>query len=605
MTIARRSSGAGQDAMPRPRVSMRARLTVGGRFLVIVLLAAVLPLAAAGVWLVHDAGRAGEAFLEDRMTSALQGLADEVGAEWLRARSRLLDLADSPEVRTRLRASGGSASAAGSEPGPAPEVASAEISEIAHRAEIRNAAGRVVGRYLSAVPWPGEGLRVELPIHAGTGEVEGVLEAWIRLETLLGRSPEWTARTGGVIGALDPGGEVAVLSTPFDSHLLKARRFRLGGEDWITRRHTLRDPPAVLVLAAPLDPYRQPFREAAGRGILLILAVALTGFTAAAILTRQTTRSLARLVTGSRAVARGEMGHRVPVRGPREVRELAGAFNAMAETLQQTMGTLAKREALAAVGEFAAVLAHEIRNPLTAIRIDLQRVEEVSHDEARRRIMTDRMLEAVRRLDRAVSGVLCVARSGRVAPEPIPLLLPLEAALSTARPAIEALGGELHASFYPPDLPHVLGDRAALEQLFLNLLLNAGEALDGTERKLVDVSVDPSNEEPVPGVTAAFADVRIRDTGRGISADQLAQIFETLYSTKRGGTGLGLAVAERIARAHGGEIRVESEVGVGTTMTVCIPLAHGTRKEQPVPAGIGTLTPLDSMERPGGDGSVP
>jgi signal transduction histidine kinase len=564
---------------------MQARLTVGGRFLVIVLLAAVLPLAAAGVWLVHDAGRAGESFLDQRMTTALTGLADEVGAEWLRARSRLLDLADSPEVRASLRASREAALPGSSpEPGVATEMASAEISEIAHRVEFRDPAGRVVARYASPVPWPGDGLRVELPVHGTKGAVEGVLEAWIRLETLLGRSPEWTARTGGVIGALDRGGEVAVLSTPFDPHLLRAPRFQLGGEDWITRRYELRDPPAVLVLAAPLDPYRQPFREAARRGILLILAVALAGFTAVAILTRQTTRPLARLVTGSRAVAHGDMRHRVPVRGPREVRELAGAFNAMTETLQRTISSLAKREALAAVGEFAAVLAHEIRNPLTAIRIDLQRVEEVSHDEARRRVLTDRMLEAVRRLDRAVSGVLCVARSGRVAPEPLPLRVPLEAALSTAKPAIEALGGELRASFYPPDLPHVLGDRAALEQLFLNLLLNAGEALDGSERKLVDVSVDTSHDEPVPGMAAELAEVRIRDTGRGITADQAAQIFEPLYSTKRGGTGLGLAVADRIVRAHGGEIRVESEPGVGTTMEVRIPLAATAGAAEPAVA---------------------
>jgi signal transduction histidine kinase len=564
---------------------MRARLTVGSRFLVIVLLAAVLPLAAAGVWLVHDAGRAGELFLDQRMTTALTGLADEVGAEWLRARSRLLDLADSPEVRASLRASREAAPGGSSpEPGVTTEMASAEISEIAHRVDFRDPAGRVVARYTSRVPWPGEGLRVELPVHGATGAMEGVLEAWIRLETLLGRSPEWTARTGGVIGALDRRGEVAVLSTPFDPHLLRAPRFQLGGEDWITRRYELRDPPAVLVLAAPLDPYRQPFREAARRGILLILAVALAGFTAVAILTRQTTRPLARLVTGSRAVAHGDMRHRVPVRGPREVRELAGAFNAMTETLQRTISSLAKREALAAVGEFAAVLAHEIRNPLTAIRIDLQRVEEVSHDEARRRVLTDRMLEAVRRLDRAVSGVLCVARSGRVAPEPLPLRVPLEAALSTARPAIEARGGELRESFYPPDLPQVLGDRAALEQLFLNLLLNAGEALDGSERKLVDVSVDTSHEEPVPGVAAELAEVRIRDTGRGITADQVVQIFEPLYSTKRGGTGLGLAVADRIARAHGGEIRVESEPGVGTTMEVRIPLAATAGAAEPAVA---------------------
>jgi signal transduction histidine kinase len=556
---------------------MRARLTIGGRFLAIVLLAAVLPLAIAGVWLVRDAGRAGEAFLEQRMATALQGLADEVGAEWLRARSRLLDLADSPEVRARLRSGGEPASATASRSDPArvtAEAASAEVSEIAHRVEIRDLAGRLVSRYASPVPWPGEGLRVELPIRAATGELMGVLEAWIRLEALLGRSPEWTARTGGVIGALEPDGEVAVLSTPFDPHLLASARFQLGGEAWITRRHTLSDPPAVLVLAAPLDPYRQPFREAARRGILLILAVAFTGFAAAALLTRQATRTLAGLVSASRAVGRGEMGQRVPVRGPREVRELAGAFNAMAETLQRTMGTLAKREALAAVGEFAAVLAHEIRNPLTAIRIDLQRVEEVSHDEARRRSLTDRMLGAVRRLDRAVSGVLCVARSGRVELAPTPLREPLEAALETARPIIEAVPGDLRASFFAPELPVVLGDRAALEQLFLNLLLNAGEALDGTGPQFVEVGVGTAEDEPVPGVAVSFAEVRIRDTGRGIAPDQLERVFEPLYSTKSGGTGLGLAVAERIARAHGGEIRVESEVGRGTTMAVRIPLAN-------------------------------
>jgi signal transduction histidine kinase len=558
---------------------MRPRLTVGGRFLVIVLLAAVLPLALAGLWLTRHAAKAGEAFLDQRMSAALQGLSGQVSAEWLRARSRLLDLADSPEVRTRLSAAAGHPEPALSEPIAVPTAtASREISEIAYGVEIRNTSGRPVLRFDARASSVGEGLRVELPIHAADGAVEGVLEAWVRLETLLGRSLEWTSRIGGVVGALEPGGAVAVGSTPFSPHLLSAPRFHLGGEEWVTRRHTLVDPPAVLVLAAPLDPYREPFRQAASRGILLILAVALTGFIAVSILTHQTTRPLARLTRGSRAVARGDLHHRVQVDGPSEIRELAEAFNAMTETLQRTTGTLAKREALAAVGELAAILAHEIRNPLTAIRIDLQRVEEVSHDEERRRVLTDRMLEAVRRLDRSVSGVLRVARSGRVQPEPIPLRVPLEAALGTAEPAIAALGGELRASFQPADLPHVHGDPAALEQLFLNLLLNAGEALEEHGPKLVEVSVCAARDESVAGAAAGFAEVRVRDTGRGIPPDQVARVFEPLYSTKHGGTGLGLAVAERIARAHGGDIRVDSQPGRGTTMVIQIPLAEAEVK---------------------------
>jgi signal transduction histidine kinase len=571
---------------------MHSRLTVGGRFVVIVFLAAILPLAVAGAWLVRHAGRAGEALLEQRMTVALHGLADEMGAEWLRARSQLLDLADSPEVRARLhavsRADGTAhqrpaerpfrAAAGAADPATPAVAATPEISAIAYRVQVRDAAGGVVLSHASQAPRAAEGLRVELPIHAATGEREGVLEAWIRLEPLLGRSSRWTARTGGVLGVLAPDGISSALSTPIDAHLLTSARFELGGEEWITRRHVLREPPAVLVLAAPLEPYRQPFREAARRGILLILAVACTGLATAALLTRQTTRPLERLVTASRAMARGELRQRVPVRGPREVRELAGAFNAMAETLQRTLATLSKRKALAAVGEFAAVLAHEIRNPLTAIRIDLQRVEEVSHDETRRRALTDRMLESVRRLDRSVSGVLSVARSGRVEPEPIPLELPLAAALETARPAIMAAGAQLRESYVAASLPHVMGDRAALEQLLLNLLLNAGEALDGSSPQLVEVHVEKD---------AGFAVIRIRDNGRGIPADQRELIFEPLFSTKRGGTGLGLAVADRIARAHGGEIRVESEPGRGTTMAVYIPLVTApVEAKAAVPAGM-------------------
>jgi signal transduction histidine kinase len=553
-------------------------MTVGGRFFVIVLLAAVLPLGVVGVWLVRDASRAGEELLDRRMTVALRGLADEVGAEWLRARSRLLDLAESADVRARLLTA--DEPSADHRPArlPITVAVSRELSEIVHRVEIRDRTGGVVARFTPGMAWPGDGLRVELPLHSATGDRAGVLEAWIRLETLLGRSSKWTARTGGVLGALAPDGMSSVLSTPFDAHLLTSARFELGGEEWITRRHVLRDPPAVLVLAAPLEPYRQPFREAARRGILLILAVACTGLATAALLTRQTTRPLGRLVTASQAMARGELRQRVPVRGPREVRELAGAFNAMAETLQRTLATLSKRQALAAVGEFAAVLAHEIRNPLTAIRIDLQRVEEVSHDEARRRALTDRMLESVRRLDRSVSGVLSVARSGRVEPEPIPLELPLATALETARPAITAAGAQLRESYVAASLPHVMADRAALEQLLLNLLLNAGEALDGSSPQLVQVHVEKD---------AGFAVIRIRDNGRGIPADQRELIFEPLFSTKRGGTGLGLAVADRIARAHGGEIRVESEPGRGTTMAVYIPLATGpVEPEAAVPAGM-------------------
>jgi len=199
-------------------------------------------------------------------------------------------------------------------------------------------------------------------------------------------------------------------------------------------------------------------------------------------------------------------------------------------------------------------------------------VEEVSQDEARRRALADRMLESVRRLDRTVSGVLRVAGTGRIELRPIRLRDPLEAALETARPSIVQHGGELSGPSPASELPRVLGDQAALEQLFLNLLLNAGEAVDGERPHRVAVSVSTNGGPGAPD-ESAFAEVRIHDTGKGIPPERLEHIFQPLYSTKSGGTGLGLAIADRIARAHGGEIRVESEPGRGTTVAVRIPLA--------------------------------
>ena len=243
--------------------------------------------------------------------------------------------------------------------------------------------------------------------------------------------------------------------------------------------------------------------------------------------------------------------------------------------LRQTTDTLAKREALAAVGEFASALAHELRNPLTSIQVDLQRVEEVSEDGAARRALTDRLLEAVRRLDRTVAGVLRVAASGRLEPRPIDLEGPLSAAMAGARPIVQARDAQLEIAGSADGSVWVLGDAAALEQLFLNLLVNAAEALPegGAGRVEVTVARELDPEQAPSDGEPGWAEVRIRDTGEGMPPQVQERVFEPLFSTKQGGTGLGMAIALKIARAHGGEILLDSETGRGTTATVQIPLA--------------------------------
>jgi len=280
------------------------------------------------------------------------------------------------------------------------------------------------------------------------------------------------------------------------------------------------------------------------------------------LLMRRLTRALGDLALAADGVSRGEMGRTVPVPASEELGRLAEAFNTMSESLRRTLDSLARRESLAAVGEFAASLSHEVRNPLTAMRIDLQRVEEKLEPSSPLRVPLSRALRAVDRLQHTVSGALRVARSGRVERTRVDLLVPLDAALHASEPELRAAGARVEVDAADAPLL-VLGDAPALEQLFLNLLLNAAQAFDGGDG-VVRVHADAD---------AAHVRVAIEDAGRGMAPAQLAAAFEPFVTTRAEGTGLGLAIARRIAAAHGGELSLASELARGTTATVTIPRA--------------------------------
>jgi signal transduction histidine kinase len=233
----------------------------------------------------------------------------------------------------------------------------------------------------------------------------------------------------------------------------------------------------------------------------------------------------------------------------------------MTESLRGTLRELADRQALAAVGEFAASLSHEVRNALTSIRLDLQVSGEHLPDEAAVKEPHQRALDEIGRLNETVTGALELARSGHLKQVPIDLWAPLNAAVHAAGPEFAERGARL-------DVPQagapitVAGDPAALEQLFLNILLNAAQALD--EGAGAAVMVEAGDEQ---------VSIRIRDEGPGIPVEALDRVFEVFYSTREGGTGLGLPIARRIAQAHGGHLRVRTQAGSGTEVEITLPLS--------------------------------
>jgi two-component system sensor histidine kinase AtoS len=330
------------------------------------------------------------------------------------------------------------------------------------------------------------------------------------------------------------------------------------GEPWLVRTARLQDPPFDLVLAAPIAPYAAPFERTGRLGLLALGGVAAFALLLTAGLTARLAASVDRLVGAADTVAGGNLDLEVKPGGPAELHRLAASFNTMTGSLRRMVKELSERRALAAVGEFAASLSHEVRNALTSVQVDLERVEERSED-VKNRAMLARTLAHVRRLDAAVTGALRVARSGTTPAREIPLRDVLSQAVQMARPSFEGADVRLVTRFVDADVK-VLGDADALRQLFLYLLLNA-QQWSSAEGE-VSVAVDGRGDQAL---------VQIHDSGAGMSHEQVSRALDPYYTTRPGGTGLGLPIARQIAIAHGGDLSIRSTAGAGTTVEVRLP----------------------------------
>ncbi len=563
-------------AMPGRLLNLRIARSLRAKFLLVIVFGVVVPLAIVGLWLTRATERSGRALLRARLDAALVQVVNEVSARWVVVRSGLLDIAEAPEVRGALDRAAGRAP-------PGTTAFRAVVRSLGDDAGDRDGPTRFVLRDREGTArWvltraddstlhleparngtaPASGISVSLPVTArGTGAPLGTIETQLATSTLVPVGAGGTGGIGAVLGIADRTSGEWLAPLPFDPALLAREEFDWAGDQWLVARRTLQEPHLLLTAAAPLGGFSAPFEGAARKGAFALLIVSLATLMLAALLTRRLTQSLERLAVAADAVSRGDLEHRVDVPDDDEVGRVARAFNGMVENLRHTLDRLTRRERLAAVGEFAASLAHEVRNPLTSLRMDLQRVEEQVAPESALRAPLERALRVVTRLNNTVSGALRVARSGTGGKDLVNVRVPLQRALEVTMPAFEQTGTALEA----PDVSEVpllvRGDASALEQLFLNLLLNAAQATPPGGRVTVSAVSDSGEVE-----------VRIQDTGHGIPAALLDHVFDPFVSTKPDGTGLGLAVARQIAIAHGGELRIESEVGAGSTASLRLPL---------------------------------
>ena len=378
------------------------------RILALVLGVAVVPLVLIGLVLIRGAAQSGESLLVERLDHAAADTRDALVQSWIPVRSLLLDASEWPEVRAVLRDGDTTrlkARLLELNPGIRTVTIESGQGDALYRLDRSSLSSDEGGVPPSTRPQ----LRVEYPIERSE-TASGVIEYGLDAEMLLSRDAQPASAAGMVLALLDPETGASLLPIPLDPSVLKEPRFSWGGEEWLAERRSFEDPKLILVVAASLTPYVAPFRKSARNGALLLAAVALGALLAAVVLTSRMTRSLRDLVSGADAVTAGDLSRRISHRDDDEIGRVADAFNNMTSSLQRTLREQASRESLAAMGEFAASLAHEVRNPLTAVKIDLQHLEErIGDDEALR----DPLLRSLREIDRlnaTVGDALSVVR---------------------------------------------------------------------------------------------------------------------------------------------------------------------------------------------------
>ncbi len=324
---------------------------------------------------------------------------------------------------------------------------------------------------------------------------------------------------------------------------------------------------------------QQPTREAfaTARDMQRMILMLMLGSLAVASLvaffyTRNILRPVDRLIDGINRISRGDLYHRIEPLGKDEISQLAEKFNDMSARLRNIQNQLKRTERLETLGKLASVLSHEIRNPLNSMVINMQ----IMRREYRKANADTKKLDhyhkvvvsEVERVDDLVSNFLMIARPPKLELEECLLAEIIDDVLAVQQPVMLTQGIRSERRYKDADL-RARVDRKKLKQVFLNIIINAAQAMSGGGKLTVflekTISYDPEGKRE-------RARILFKDTGKGIPREHQQKIFDFYYSTKAEGTGIGLSLALQIIEEHGGDIKINSEVNKGTEVIIYLPI---------------------------------
>lgn len=294
--------------------------------------------------------------------------------------------------------------------------------------------------------------------------------------------------------------------------------------------------------------------------ILLAFFLSVVSIAVGIFLAHRITSPLKKMTENIKKISKGQLKDVMPVETVEkdEVGQMVDIFNEMAKNLktQKEMDEyLSRREKLAMIGELAANIAHEVKNPLTGIKLGIDTLWRLGVKEE----ILERLDKEIVRLNKVASRLLSFTQSQPLTLQKTDIRNIVEEAMYFVSKVAEKRGVRLHCRVKEQDIL-VNVDADQVQQALLNIILNSIHATENGD----DICISIQKE-------GTWTKVVVSDTGKGILPDDLPRIFEPFYTSKPLSTGLGLAIAHRIITEHRGDIKVDSIVGEGTTVTITLP----------------------------------
>ena len=291
------------------------------------------------------------------------------------------------------------------------------------------------------------------------------------------------------------------------------------------------------------------------------------------LFTRQLTQPIKTLLEATRKLKGGDLDHRISGLKD-EFGEVATSFNDMAASLKDQMQNMQRAEQMVLIGELAAGLAHEIKNPLSGIKVTLKLLSEETSISENDKDIAVQAIQKIKLIELLLKSLLDFAKPPKPQFSLTDINKVLEKIVQFAKKYPSFSSGEKRPikidMDFNPDLPQLLVDPMQMEQSFLNLILNAFDAM--ADGGTLDLRTAFENKDNT-------IIIEVRDTGKGIENNRINDIFKPFFTTKVKGTGLGLAVTRRFIEQNRGKIYVESTPGKGTTFRIFLPVRSSEKLE--------------------------